>query len=1050
MLTSFEALGAASAVLQVISFAGSLIPLCYNIYDGKPTQEAQLEDYAKRLADLAGRLKARSQTMPQMTPDERLLAETAEKCINAANDLRVEANYVTRLCRKCDFSKAMHAALRATKHRNKIERLERTLQQCRQVMETELLFKLCKKGDAIQHQQNSNFGKLENDIQSLISRIAQGYTGIEDLLKNEHDATRSTIRDEGKRVRALVNNHPASESQSLPISTISNEQKRRLLNSLKAADMNQRYNDILAKADATFERTFPSSKNDSLQYLNIVNRTYDVLHENSVDAEHKRLSSVDEAWGNFTTWLQSEDNRVFWVRGKPGSGKSTLMKFFVDTERTKELLEYWRPGTKIISHFFWKIGSSSQNSLQGMLCSLLHHLLSGNDQVIHQVLTHFNITATKNSYNDWSDQELQPILLFALSMQAHPTCIFIDGLDEVSSKDGFQKVIENVNSFDQVKVCVSSRTEAPIANRLSESTSLELEDLTRPDMTAYVWNKLLIYREEGRLSKLMTKRITDILLEKAEGVFLWLVLAVNNVISGIRNDETGETIIRKLSELPGELEGLYEEMWRRLNGNNPVYRQAAVRYFRYVIEGRNLVSIVNPEGIFDGLSLGEVAIAEAFATGGDQRFPGNDLSFQELKEICQKTAEDIKVRCVGMLQLRISQNYDGFGPVSRDIVREPRFIHRTAHDFLVETEAGQRILNANDASLSIDTDVSIFRGIILLAATLRKHSPIRFVPDAALFICAKLVTKGYSKESVLRMLEILHDMYNRHILVHSWDHEAHSPSQHFISLLVQGSPFLDDFIEPLLKQQEDPISAATDVLRDIVGLKAVKENFVVSPALIKLIHKLLDLGADPHVPGLPHLVVQEHNCHTTAFGMLLIGSFGTYNWYLRLPYHKSAFHRMHKLGKLLNIMAQTCPNWQERLLLLKSLYSPLCLFQGGLHNNLGGLGDSWVTVEVNLQSLLIRALPLIPNPQLNDLANSFTDPFVRIRHLSTQSNRKTWCWRIMDQQPFAEFLTLMFSPIAFVPYQLIQLKSLARVSGNTKVTPEEEEEFLSQDTTCFK
>lgn len=86
MATGLEALGA-SAVLQVISFSCSVISLCHGIYDGKPTVEHDLEDYASRMIDAADRVQTRCQAMPQMTDAEKKLAEIGRKCQDTAQDL---------------------------------------------------------------------------------------------------------------------------------------------------------------------------------------------------------------------------------------------------------------------------------------------------------------------------------------------------------------------------------------------------------------------------------------------------------------------------------------------------------------------------------------------------------------------------------------------------------------------------------------------------------------------------------------------------------------------------------------------------------------------------------------------------------------------------------------------------------------------------------------------------------------------------------------------------------------------------------------------------
>jgi hypothetical protein len=66
-------------------------------------------------------------------------------------------------------------------------------------------------------------------------------------------------------------------------------------------------------------------------------------------------------------WLEAGDG-VFHVSGKPGAGKSTLMKFIFRNPRTKDLLTRWAAGRKLVfgKFFFWKPGSDMENSILAM------------------------------------------------------------------------------------------------------------------------------------------------------------------------------------------------------------------------------------------------------------------------------------------------------------------------------------------------------------------------------------------------------------------------------------------------------------------------------------------------------------------------------------------------------------------------------------------------------------------------------------------------------------------------------------------------------------
>jgi hypothetical protein len=55
----------------------------------------------------------------------------------------------------------------------------------------------------------------------------------------------------------------------------------------------------------------------------------------------------DQNWTSFIEWLAC-GNGIYWITGKPGSGKSTLMKFIHGDDRTVLHLREWSKGIQLI------------------------------------------------------------------------------------------------------------------------------------------------------------------------------------------------------------------------------------------------------------------------------------------------------------------------------------------------------------------------------------------------------------------------------------------------------------------------------------------------------------------------------------------------------------------------------------------------------------------------------------------------------------------------------------------------------------------------------
>ena len=78
----------------------------------------------------------------------------------------------------------------------------------------------------------------------------------------------------------------------------------------------------------------------------------------------------------FGSWLRYQHG-AYWINGKAGSGKSTLMSHICNSHRTREMLADWCPARRLLTptFFFWNTGSLLQKSVDGLLRSLLYQII---------------------------------------------------------------------------------------------------------------------------------------------------------------------------------------------------------------------------------------------------------------------------------------------------------------------------------------------------------------------------------------------------------------------------------------------------------------------------------------------------------------------------------------------------------------------------------------------------------------------------------------------------------------------------------------------------
>ena len=79
----------------------------------------------------------------------------------------------------------------------------------------------------------------------------------------------------------------------------------------------------------------------------------------------------------FPDWLRTGSG-IFHIAGKPGSGKSMLMKYLCRHPCTQSLLAEWAGGRELVfaKFFFWRMGTDKdEKSLNGLIRGILYEVL---------------------------------------------------------------------------------------------------------------------------------------------------------------------------------------------------------------------------------------------------------------------------------------------------------------------------------------------------------------------------------------------------------------------------------------------------------------------------------------------------------------------------------------------------------------------------------------------------------------------------------------------------------------------------------------------------
>ena len=261
----------------------------------------------------------------------------------------------------------------------------------------------------------------------------------------------------------------------------------------------------------------------------------------------------------YQDWLdvnKTPDHHGFlWIRGKPGSGKSTLTKFAVENARKAT-------SETVISFFFNARGEDLEKSTRGMYQSLLFQILKAIPD-LQIVLDRFRPVAQEESLK-WEEDDLQSLFESAIKRlgQRRLTC-FIDALDECEEGQirdlvAFLERLGQLAISSQIHfyVFLSSRHYPYISIRNGIQMTLEGQEGHDQDIGKYLGSELKAGRGE------QVEAIREEILKRSSGIFLWVALVVQ-ILNKEYDHGRVHALRRRLREIPDGLDKLFEDILTR-------------------------------------------------------------------------------------------------------------------------------------------------------------------------------------------------------------------------------------------------------------------------------------------------------------------------------------------------------------------------------------------------------------------------------------------------------------------------------------------------------
>lgn len=440
-------------------------------------------------------------------------------------------------------------------------------------------------------------------------------------------------------------------------------------------------------------------------------------------AYHETYNWLFDHQVGFEDWLEGKNpSNIYWIQGKPGSGKSTVMKFAIKHPLTRSLLMKYNDNLWVVAGFFFHDrGTTVQKSVEGFLRQVLYQVIDQRKQLfvlIHSIFARILEQHTKDKSRSLPEQWNLSIFREALTLIGRKStfevniCLFVDALDE---HDGNHRELVLIlreiaqltdNPLFRMRLALAGRPENVFKTAFQSCPGFSIHKYTADDIRLYAEGRIqadmrgtLTTQGDEELSNLVER-----IVQKAQGVFLWVRLVVNEILEGLCEGDTIEEMETLLSTIPTELEDLYTRALRR-SSRNSLQALTRDRHDAYVMF--QIASCAR-----EPFLLNEFLVATHFLTTGKDSY----LDIQRLSE--EQMERRLNSRSAGLLEVPRATTE----PARRDRTRPARkagtgpvqFIHQTVKEFMI-TGSGGSVIREGLSDRQLESGIGlIFRYILKL------------------------------------------------------------------------------------------------------------------------------------------------------------------------------------------------------------------------------------------------------------------------------------------------------------------------------------------------
>jgi hypothetical protein len=286
-------------------------------------------------------------------------------------------------------------------------------------------------------------------------------------------------------------------------------------------------------------------------------------------------------------WVEPDDfERLVWLTGKPGGGKSILASFLIQHLQSRQ--------QTTVLYFFCALNSNRITCAEVLRTIAFQALQQNPDlaSLVHQ--------AYLQKVSTRSTPRMKAMLkeIFAVAKYVH---IVIDGVDECerTTQQDILKALSDIQrtSKDVVKILISSRLEGQVSEPLPTKAHFSLNGQTDGAIELFVALKLKEIQEWfPHISEALLGRIKKRMLDMAQGMFLWVYL----VTAMLKVQASEFELEHAIEQLPDGLDAVYGRILDRLKGLPGPLRTRAYRVLSWSCAASRGVKV---QEVADGVTL---------------------------------------------------------------------------------------------------------------------------------------------------------------------------------------------------------------------------------------------------------------------------------------------------------------------------------------------------------------------------------------------------------------------------------------------------------------